>query len=113
MGVRWQLEAGDTSGTKSPGPNIESREVRGEESHMKVRIRIRAVIIVVSFLAVACISWLSMYSGQTGAGQSGAPKPTIGKPVGELSVSGYGNTNAKPLPPGGPAPRTTDRHVDL
>src|ERR1700719_4825277 len=33
--------------------------------------------------------------------------------AGQVSVPGFGKSNAKPLPPGGPAPRTADGHPDL
>jgi hypothetical protein len=33
--------------------------------------------------------------------------------AGQVSVPGFGKASAKPLPPGGPAPRTADGHPDL
>src|SRR5690242_17545965 len=75
-----------------------------------MRVCIRAAFTI---LAVACVSWVSMYCGQTGTAQPGAPKPTIGNPTGKLSVPGYGKADAKPMPKGGPPPRTSDGHVDL
>lgn len=39
---------------------------------------------------------------------------TSAKPqAGQVSVPGFGKPNAKPLPPGGPAPRTPQGHPDL
>lgn len=65
--------------------------------HMKRRA-LHYVLIAVSFLAgfyFVCVS----ASAQNGTGQ--------------VSVPGFGKASAKPLPPGGPAPRTTDGHPDL
>lgn len=56
------------------------------------------VFIAISFLAV-----LYMLSDSARA-QAGS---------GQVSVAGFGKSNAKPLPPGGPAPRTADGHPDL
>jgi hypothetical protein len=64
---------------------------------MKRRAR-AYVFIAVSFFAgfyIVCVS----ARAQNGAGQ--------------VSVPGFGKANAKPLPPGGPAPRTADGHPDL
>jgi len=73
----------------------------------------RTAITVATLVAVACVTWISMYSGQAGTGQASVPKPTIGNPTGQLSVPGYGKANAQALPPGGRAPRTSDGHVNL
>ena len=64
---------------------------------MKRRVR-TCVFIAVSFFAGFYIIGVSARA-QNGAGQ--------------VSVPGFGKANAKPLPPGGPAPRTTDGHPDL
>ena len=64
---------------------------------MKRRVR-TYVFIAVSFFAGFYIVGVPA-SAQNGAGQ--------------VSVPGFGKANAKPLPPGGPAPRTADGHPDL
>src|SRR5580765_3389289 len=77
---------------------------------MKLRVCIRMLITVAAFLAVACVSWLSV---NVRAGQTGTKPPNVGNPVGKLSVPGYGKPDAKPMPKGGPPPRMKDGHVDL
>ncbi len=77
---------------------------------MKLRVFIRIVITAAALLAVACVSRLSV---RTLAGQTGTKPPNVGNPVGNLSVPGYGKPDAKPMPKGGPPPRTPDGHVDL
>ena len=42
---------------------------------------------------------------------SGSARAQAGS--GQVSVAGFGKSSAKPLPPGGPAPRTADGHPDL
>ncbi len=61
-------------------------------SRMGIRI-----LTAVSFLAV-------FYFPRSARAQAGS---------GQVSVPGFGKSNAKPLPPGGPAPRTADGHADL
>lgn len=77
---------------------------------MERRVCICTVIAAAAFLAIVYVPWVSMNAQavQPGTGQS-----SIGKPVGELSVPGYGKGHGQPLPKGGPPPRTRDGHVDL
>lgn len=78
--------------------------------HMKRHLFTRAVVASAAFLWAATVPWLSV-SAQSG--QSEGEQTGVGKPVGQLSVPGYGNVDAKPLPKGGPPPRARDGHVDL
>src|SRR5689334_17484453 len=64
---------------------------------MGSRVRVY-VVVAVSFFVVFCIYSVSA-KAQAGSGQ--------------VSVAGFGKSSAKPLPPGGPAPRTADGHPDL
>jgi len=55
------------------------------------------------FMAIGFFAVCHIFSGSAMA-QNG---------TGQVSVAGFGKSNAKPLPPGGPAPRTGDGHPDL
>ena len=55
------------------------------------------------FMAFSFFAIFYALSGSAGA-QAGS---------GQVSVAGFGKSSAKPLPPGGPAPRTADGHPDL
>ena len=68
---------------------------------MKRRIASYTVITVATLLLAISGLWVSV-SGQTQ--QPGA---------GQVSVPGFGKSNAARLPKGGPPPRTKDGHVDL
>ena len=74
---------------------------------MKLRVCARVVITLAAFLAAACLSVHAQ------AGQTGAKPPNVGNPVGNLSQPGYGTPDAKPMPKGGPPPRTKEGRVDL
>ena len=75
----------------------------------KRHLYILAAMASAAFLWIATVPWLSV-NAQSGQSES---EQNVGKPVGQLSVPGYGNTNAKPLPKGGPPPHTRDGHVDF
>jgi len=61
------------------------------------------VFMAISFFAI-CYILSSSASAQSKSQPNGA---------GQVSVAGFGKPSAKPLPPGGPAPRTADGHPDL
>ena len=61
------------------------------------------ILVVISFLAAFCALSVSARA-QSGSEKSG---------TGQVSVAGFGKSNAKPLPPGGPAPRAANGHPDL
>jgi hypothetical protein len=82
---------------------------------MKRQFCVRAAITEATFLAIVCASWQPV-NGQTSQAASAQTKRDqvgVGKPVGDLSNPGFGNSNAKAMPKGGPPPRTADHHVDF
>lgn len=70
----------------------------------------RAAAVAALLLGIGCLTGRSVIAQ---SGQSKGDQTGVGKPVGNLAVPGYENSNAKSLPKGGPPSRTRDGHVDL
>lgn len=71
---------------------------------MKVVWRRSTVVVVATLVLAVSGLWLSAV---------GQEKQDTDQGAGEVSVPGFGKSNAKRLPPGGPAPRSADGHVDF
>jgi hypothetical protein len=69
---------------------------------MRRRMAVSAFVVINFLVAFGALS-------VTAKAQSGPSKAGTG----QVSVAGFGKSNAKPLPPGGPAPRAADGHPDL